>query len=106
MATLGEKIYKLRRAKGWTLDELAAKVEGSKSSLWELENKPTARPSAERIAKLAEALDVTSAFLLDETRDEPTADVQDAAFFRDYEKLKPETKKQLHDILKVLDSKP
>lgn len=105
MATLGEKIYKLRRNKGLTLEALAEAVGASKSSLWELENKPMARPAAERIEKLAKVLEVTTSFLLDDSQDEPSADVADKAFFREYEKLDEPNKKKLREILKVLDSK-
>lgn len=45
---LGEKIQKLRKAKGLTLDRLAELTESSKSYIWELENKSPPRPSAEK----------------------------------------------------------
>ena len=106
MATLGEKIYKLRREKGWTLEDLAGEIGAGKSSLWELENKAPSRPSAERIERIAQALGVTSSYLLDDAQADPTQDVADKAFFKSYSKLDTPTKKKLHDILKVLDSKP
>ncbi|MDR5835376.1 helix-turn-helix transcriptional regulator [Caballeronia sp. LZ034LL] len=105
MPTLGEKIRTLRKRQGLTLDQLALQVSASKSSIWELENKEKARPSADRIDAIARALGVTSAYLLDDTQTEPTRKVADEAFFRKYEQLDEPVKKQLQDILEVLDRK-
>ncbi|WP_176114832.1 helix-turn-helix domain-containing protein [Burkholderia cepacia] len=105
MPTLGEKIRTLRKRQGLTLDQLALQVSASKSSIWELENKEKARPSADRIAAIAQALGVTSAYLLDDTQAEPSRQVADEAFFRKYEQLDEPVKRQLQDILEVLDRK-
>lgn len=105
MPTLGEKIRTLRKRQGLTLDQLALQVSASKSSIWELENKEKARPSADRIDAIAQALGVTSAYLLDDTQIEPSRKVADEAFFRKYEQLDEPIKRQLQDILDVLDRK-
>lgn len=105
MPTLGEKIRTLRKQRGLTLDQLALQVSASKSSIWELENKEKARPSADRIAAIAQALGVTSTYLLDDTQTEPSRKVTDEAFFRKYELLDEPVKRQLQDILEVLDRK-
>ncbi|KWZ44585.1 XRE family transcriptional regulator [Burkholderia savannae] len=105
MPTLGEKIRTLRKRQGLTLDQLALQISASKSSIWELENKEKARPSADRIDAIARALGVTSAYLLDDTQTEPSRKVADEAFFRKYEQLDEPVKKQLQDILEVLDRK-
>ncbi|MCP3706817.1 helix-turn-helix domain-containing protein [Paraburkholderia sp. CNPSo 3274] len=105
MPTLGEKIRTLRKRQGLTLDQLALQVSASKSSIWELENKEKARPSADRIDAIAQALGVTSAFLLDDTKSEPSVSVADDAFFRKYQQLDEPVKRQLQDILDVLDRK-
>lgn len=105
MPTLGEKIRTLRKQRGLTLDQLALQVTASKSSIWELENKEKARPSADRIDAIAQALGVTSAYLLDDAQTEPSRKVADEAFFRKYEQLDEPVKRQLQDILDVLDRK-
>ena len=84
---LGEKIRKLRKEKGFTLEKLADLTQSSKSYIWELENKNMPRPSADKIGKIAAELGVTSEFLMDSTEDSPTSTVLDSAFFRKYEKL-------------------
>lgn len=105
MPTLGEKIRTLRKQQGLTLDQLALQISASKSSIWELENKEKARPSADRIDAIAQALGVTSAYLLDDTQAEPSKNVADEAFFRKYQQLDEPVKRQIQDILDVLDRK-
>lgn len=105
MPTLGEKIRTLRKKAGLTLDQLAEQVGASKSSVWELENKEKARPSADRIHEIARVLGVTPEFLMDDSTADPSVKVADQAFFRRYQALDDPTKQQLLDILKVLDRK-
>ena len=100
---LGTKINELRRAKGLTLDQLAQATESSKSYMWEIENKEVARPSAEKLEKIAEVLGVTAAFLMDASQTQPTEEVADTAFYRKYQKADPLVKYKLKRILDVLD---
>lgn len=46
-SVLGRKVRDLRQEKGMTLEQLATATGSSKSYMWEIENKPVARPSAE-----------------------------------------------------------
>lgn len=103
--TLGQKIKELRREKGLSLEALAQLTDSSKSYLWELENKPVARPSAEKLTRIAEVLEVTPEFLLDESREEPAPNEADQAFYRKYQTLNPAMKTKLKDILRILDEK-
>lgn len=100
---LGIKINELRRARGLTLEQLAQATDSSKSYMWEIENKEVARPSAEKLDKIAEALGVTAAFLIDASQTQPTEDVEDTAFYRKYQKADPDVKAKLKRILDVLD---
>lgn len=99
---LGDKIRKLRKGKGYSLDRLAELAETSKSYLWELENRDTANPTMEKVAKIATVLGVTPEFLLDNQETDASDAVADRAFFRKYQTLPPETKQKLKDILKVI----
>jgi transcriptional regulator with XRE-family HTH domain len=99
---LGTKIRQLRKEKGLSLDQLAAIAETSKSYLWELENRETANPTMDKVAKIAAKLGVTPEFLLNDEETEPSEDVADQVFFRKYKKLPSPTKKQIQDILKVI----
>jgi transcriptional regulator with XRE-family HTH domain len=101
--SFGEKIRDLRKAKGLTLDQLAAKTGSSKSYIWELENKNPPRPSAEKIAKIAEVLETTSDYLMDVHGLEEKGTAEDLAFFRKYRTLdgaKKDTIRQMLDIIK------
>lgn len=99
---LGEKIRDLRKSKGYTLDKLAELTESSKSYIWELENKNPPRPSAEKIAKIAAALKVTSDYLIDPSSTDDAADATDKAFFRKYRKMSEPTKEKIRAIMDMM----
>ena len=99
----GDKIRELRKKKGYTLDELAAKSESSKSYIWELENKDPPRPSGEKLALIAAALDVTTDYLLGVETGVETA--EDKAFFRKYQKMDTAQKTQIREMLDVINKK-
>lgn len=104
MATpLGEKIRAARKSLKLTLDQLAERSGSSKSYIWELENRPVVRPSAEKISKIAEVLGLTVEFLLDNGKDAPTESDSDLAFFRRFTQLDASKKNQIQKILDALD---
>lgn len=104
MATsLGEKIRELRKKKGFTLDQLAEASESSKSYIWELENKDPPRPSGEKLALIATALDVTPDYLLGVEPEFESA--EDKAFFRKYQKMDAKTKTQIREMLDIINKK-
>jgi transcriptional regulator with XRE-family HTH domain len=99
--SFGEKIRALRKEKGLTLDQLAERTESSKSYIWELENKNPPRPSAEKIAKIAAELGVTSDYLMDE-KDQKKETAQDLAFYRKYKAVDPDTKEKVRQMLELI----
>ncbi|MHA6767000.1 helix-turn-helix domain-containing protein [Sphingobium ummariense] len=100
---LGDKIRKLRKEKNLTLDKLAELTGSSKSYIWELENKNPPRPSAEKLAKIAEQLETTIEFLLDEGEEMSQEDAADARFYRQYRKMDPSVKAKVRQIIKLWD---
>jgi transcriptional regulator with XRE-family HTH domain len=102
-SALGRKVRDLRKAMGLTLDELAKLAESSKSYVWELETKDVARPSAEKLSKIASVLGVTPDYLIDGSRTEATADDRDEHFFRKYQAASPEVKEKIKRIFDLLD---
>lgn len=96
---LGNKIRKIRKEKNLTLEGLAGKTSSSKSYIWELENKNPPRPSADKIARIAEVLGVTSDFLMDTTEIDPKENVLDEAFFRKYQKLESSDKSKIRSLI-------
>lgn len=102
MATLGEKLKAKRAENGMSLDGLAKEAKLSKSYLWELENRESPRPSLDKLQSIAGALNIDVAFFMDESIEDLQEDLKDRQFFRNYSKLKPETKEQLRVILEAL----
>ena len=103
MTSLGEKIRTLRKAKGFTLERLAELTESSKSYIWELENKNPPRPSAEKVARIAAALNVTADYLVDPSASINVADATDEAFYRKYRRMDPSTKDKIRRMVDLWD---
>ena len=106
MTTLGKKIRSLRKDRRMTLDALADAADMSKSYIWELENRESPNPSAEKLGALAKCLDVTIEFLLEDSRAAPEEQVHDQVFFRKYQDLDPEAKKRLQQIVDAFRQTP
>lgn len=79
---LGAKIKELRKKKGLTLEQLAVQIGSGKSYVWEIENKGVKRPSAEKLALVAKALDVTLDFLINNEQTEITDEQEKEVLFR------------------------
>jgi transcriptional regulator with XRE-family HTH domain len=97
--TVGDKIRELRKQKGYTLEKLAELTDSSKSYIWELENKNPPRPSAEKVARIAAVLGVTSDYLVDPTEKTDVADARDQAFFRRYRKMDAATRDKIRRMV-------
>jgi transcriptional regulator with XRE-family HTH domain len=98
---LGEKLHKLRKDNGFTLDTLAEKSGLSKSYLWELENRESQRPSAEKLTALANVFGVSATFFIEDDVRTPQERHRDEGFYRDYQRLDADAKEQLHKILRT-----
>jgi transcriptional regulator with XRE-family HTH domain len=98
---LGEKLHALRKQHNLTLDGLAERSGLSKSYLWELENRESQRPSAEKLTALADVFGVSATYFIEDDVRAPQERHRDEGFFREYQKLDAEAKEQLHKILKT-----
>ena len=98
MTYLGEKIKRHRQEKGYSLGKLAELTDTSKSYLWDIETRDTCKPSGEKLARIAEALSVTTDYLLDEAA-EPGNEVLREAFFRKFNKLEEEDQKKIEQMV-------
>ena len=96
---LGDKLRALRTQKKLSLEQLADLTGSSKSYIWELENKDDPKPSADKIAKIAAVLEVTTDYLLSGSTEAPGDAVIDEAFFRKYKNMPDDTKKSIRKIL-------
>jgi transcriptional regulator with XRE-family HTH domain len=100
---LGEKIRARRTELKISLEALAKETDSSKSYIWELENRDSPKPSAEKLNKIAGALGVTPEFLWDAEASIPAASVEDRAFFRRYQQMDEREKKRLRAMLDIWD---
>lgn len=100
-SALGEKIRRLRKERGLTLDKLAELSGSSKSYIWELENKNPPRPSAAKLAKIAAQLGTTMEYLMDEEGNVSQEEAADAQFYREYQKMDESTKDMIRKMVKL-----
>lgn len=85
------------------MDQLAQKTDSSKSYIWELENRPVVRPSADKIQKIAEVLGVTVEFLMNDEKQALTRSDADEVFFRRVGQLDSDKRAQLEKFLKAIE---
>ncbi|SDQ20055.1 Helix-turn-helix domain-containing protein [Pseudoxanthomonas sp. CF385] len=103
---LGDKIRALRKERGLTLDELASGAGMSKSYLWELENRPAPKPSAEKLDALAKILGQPVAYFLEDEVTTPAEAHVDEAFFRNYKDLDASGKAVMRQIMESFKKSP
>jgi transcriptional regulator with XRE-family HTH domain len=102
---LGQKIRDRRNERKMSLDALATEAGLSKSYLWELENRESAKPSVEKLQALAKALDLDTAFLMDDAINEMQEDHIDRQFFRNFTQLDEADKDRLRMFVDSLRKK-
>lgn len=90
-----------KNIKGYSLDKLAEISGCSKSYIWELENRKEIKPSAEKLSAIAKALDITTEYLLDESRVDFDKNEQIQAFFRNFENLEEQDQEKLIEIAEM-----
>ena len=69
-----------------------------------MENRDTRKPSAEKLTRIAQALDVTTDYLLDESA-APDEVVVREAFFRKFSKLKAEDREKIEQMIDLWGKK-
>lgn len=101
----GEKLRKARTERNKTLEELAAAIGSSKAYVWQLENKKSAKPSAELLLKIANCLSISPDFLLNDDSSEYNEKHLEDAFFRRFQKLSEDDKRTLERIASGFNEK-
>lgn len=102
--SVGAKIKRHRQEKGYTLDKLAELTDSSKSYIWELEKRDTRKPSGKKLTRIAQALDVTTDYLLDDS-EEPGDEVLKEVFFRKFSKLAPDDQAKINQMIEMWGKK-
>lgn len=103
---LGDKIRALRKEQRMTLDALAAAAGMSKSYLWELENKESPRPSAEKLDALGKILGRPVSYFLEEDQVASEEDHLNEAFFRNFKDLDEGDRERVRKIVESFRKKP
>lgn len=102
MEDLAEKIKKARKNKGLTLEQLANIVGSSKSYMWQLETDTDIKPSVQLVAKIAEALDVTIDYLINQESERMDLNEEASVFFRGYKELDDTSRKIIQSQIETL----
>jgi transcriptional regulator with XRE-family HTH domain len=100
--SLGERITRLRLAKGESLQQVADAVGVSKAHIWELEKGRADNPSMALVGRLADHLGASLASLAGEDPAAADADVQIGRMFRQAGELAPEDLTLLDDMMQSL----
>jgi transcriptional regulator with XRE-family HTH domain len=99
---LSEKIRKERTKRKITLEELAKTVGSSKGYIWQIENDPNIKPSAQLIANIAKALNLTVDYLVDSDKAVMDSTDESLVFFRNFKGLSEKSKEILLKQMEAL----
>lgn len=99
--SFGDKVRSKRKELGLTLEELAEKLDTTKSYVWQLENKVPARPSGQLLLRLADVLETSPDFLIDDEATDPSADHVRSALFRN-EEFKSLSQADLEKVMQII----
>ena len=105
MTTMGSKIKTLRQQQNLTLEKLGQQVKVGKSYIWELENQRLS-PTAEKLLRIAQALDVTVDYLVDPRQSELDDKVKQQAFFNKFDRLDEKDQRRVMDLVDVWSKRP
>lgn len=100
--SFGKKIRECRIKAGLTQEELAERLETQKNYVWQLENKSPARPSGKLLLKIADILEVSPDYLIDDSSLSPSSKHLENAFFRKADGMNL-TNDDLSKVLSILD---
>jgi transcriptional regulator with XRE-family HTH domain len=101
---LAEKIRMLRERKGWNMSDLARVSGIPQPTIWRLEKGYILQPKTRILKLLAQALGVSTDYLLREEQSMPYNeslhhDPEAQAVFRDYDQLLPEARGQVRSFV-------
>src|SRR5262249_50107777 len=100
--SLATRVASLRRKKGQSLQDVADAVAVSKAHVWELEKGKADNPSMALVTRLADHFGVSVAYLVGEDVESADADKQLQRMFRQAQKLAPNERAILDDMMQSL----
>ena len=96
--SVGQRIRRIRKLRGLTIEQLARSTQSSISYISELETNPKRSPSIKKLRALAEALEIDEGALLDEGKAKGLA-TEDEQFVARFVTLPKETKRMFREIM-------
>ena len=96
--SVGQRIRRLRKLRGLTIEQLAGLTQSSMGYISELETNPKRSPSLKKLRAFAEALEVDEGALLDGAKSRGIAS-EDEQFVARFVALPKETKRMFRDIM-------
>ena len=96
--SVGQRIRRIRKLRGLTIEQLAGLTQSSMGYISELENNPQRSPSLKKLRAFAEALEVDEGALLDGAKTRRIGS-EDEQFFARFVALPKETKRMFRDIM-------
>jgi transcriptional regulator with XRE-family HTH domain len=96
--SVGQRVRRIRKLRGLTIQQLARLTQSSISYISELETNPKRSPSLKKLRAFAEALEVDEAALLDEGKPKGIA-TEDEQFVARFAALPKETKRIFREIM-------
>ena len=96
--SVGQRIRRIRKLRGLTIEQLASLTQSSMGYISELENNPKRSPSLKKLRAFAEALEIDEGALLDEGKPNGIA-TEDEQFFARFVALPKETKRIFREIM-------
>lgn len=99
---LAGRLRKLRAKKELSLQELADRVNSTKSYLWELESGKRTNPTIDLLTRLADELGTTVAWLVGEDAQSADEDQALGLMFRNLEQLEATDREIVKDLINSL----
>ena len=96
--SVGQRIRRMRKLRGLTIEQLAGLAQSSMGYISELENNPKRSPSLKKLRAFAEALEIDEGALLGEEKARGIA-TEDEQFVARFVALPKETKRILRQIM-------
>ena len=96
--SVGQRVRRIRKLRGLTIEQLARLTQSSISYISELETNPKRTPSLKKLRAFAEALEIHEGALLDEGKAKGIA-TEDEQFVARFVALPRETKRMFQEIM-------
>lgn len=104
MSPFSDKVKKLRKEKGWSQDEFAAKIGVQGRHIGKYENGST-MPNSETVIKMAKVFEVSTDYLLlEEVNASPTSKIRDQALLKEFEIVDQMNEKDREVIKSLIDA--